>query len=79
VVGLILIISMLTIPPYMAERRSSSLKGMMVYSTVYSLIFSLAGLLLSYTFNLTSGASIISVSAVCFFASVLYDKIKTYK
>lgn len=79
VVGLILIISMLTIPPYMAERRSASLKGMMVYSTIFSLVFSLVGLFMSYTFNLTSGASIISVSAVCFFLSVIYDSVRTNK
>jgi len=79
VVGLILIISMLTIPPYMAEKRCSSLKVMMAYATLFSLVFSLAGLYMSYTFNLTSGASIISVSAICFFLSVLYDRIKTGK
>jgi len=79
VVGLILIISMLTIPPYMAERRSATLKGMMIYSTLFSLIFSLSGLLLSYFFNLTSGASIIAVSAACFFISVIYDGIKGNK
>lgn len=67
VVGLILIISMLTIPPYMAERRSKSFKGMIIYATLFSLVFSIAGLLMSYWFNLTSGASIVSVSAVCFF------------
>lgn len=79
VVGLILIISMLTIPPYMAERRSASLKGMMIYSTVYSLLFTLAGLFMSYQFNLTSGACIISVSAVCFFLSIIYDRIRPSK
>lgn len=77
VVGLILIISMLTIPPYMAEKRSASLKGMMVYSTLYSLAFSLIGLGMSYAFNLTSGASIIFVSSLCFFISVIWDKVKT--
>jgi zinc transport system permease protein len=76
VVGLILIISMLTIPPYMAEKRSASLKGMMLYSTLFSMVFSLAGLWLSYTFNLTSGASIIAVSALCFFLSVIYDRFR---
>lgn len=76
VVGLILIISMLTIPPYMAERQTSSLKSMMVFSTIFSLVFTLVGLFISYYFNLTSGASIISVSAVCFFTLVVYDKIK---
>lgn len=79
VVGLILVISMLTIPPYIAEKRSASLKGMMVWSTVFSLLFSITGLLLSYFFNLTSGASIIAVSAACFFVTVLIDKFKSYK
>lgn len=79
VVGLILIISMLTIPPYIAEKYSASLKGMMVYSTVFSLFFTLAGLWMSYMFNLTSGASIITVSTVCFFLSVIYDRIKSSK
>lgn len=79
VVGLILIISMLTIPPYMAERMSNSLKGMMIYSTVFSLVFSLVGLFMSYMFNLTSGASIISVSAACFFISIIYDRVKSIK
>lgn len=79
VVGLILVISMLTIPPYIAEKHSSSLKGMMVYSTLFSLFFAVAGLMLSYFFNLTSGASIIAVSAFCFFVTVLIDKFKSYK
>ncbi|PLX70827.1 MAG: hypothetical protein C0602_04805 [Denitrovibrio sp.] len=79
VVGLILIISMLTIPPYMAERRSNSLKGMMIYATLFSLVFSLVGLVMSYFFNLTSGASIIFVSAICFFLSLIYDRVRTSK
>ena len=79
VVGLILIISMLTIPPFIAEKRASTLKKMMIYSTVLSLVFALSGLLMSYYFNLTSGASIIFVSAGCFFISVIYDYIKEAK
>lgn len=79
VVGLILIISMLTIPPYMAEKRSSSLVSMMIISVVLSLIFTLTGLAVSYVFNLTSGASIIAVSSFCFFVYLAYEKITERK
>lgn len=76
VVGLILIIAMLTIPPYIAEKRVCSLKGMMFASTAMSLIFTIVGLWVAYIFNLTSGASIIAVSSVCFFAVIAYDSIR---
>ncbi|MGE4318342.1 MAG: metal ABC transporter permease [Deferribacterales bacterium] len=77
VVGLILIIAMLTIPPFIAERWSASLKKMMVISSLLSLVFTLAGLYLSYIFNITSGASIIAVSSLGFFFLVGYDKLKS--
>lgn len=67
VVGLILVIALLTIPPYIAERRSRSLAGMMAASALLCALFTLAGLWLSYAFNLTSGASIILVAAAAFF------------
>jgi zinc transport system permease protein len=71
VVGLILVIALLTIPPYIAERYAGSLKSMMWIATGLSVFFNLAGLWLSYAFNLTSGASIIMVAGVCFFADQL--------
>jgi len=63
VVGLILVIALLTIPVYIAERLSGSLAGMMVISGLLATLFTLGGLVFSYTYNLTSGASIILVSA----------------
>ena len=63
VVGLILVIAMLTIPVYIAERLSRSLWGMMMLSGVIAMLFTLGGLWLSYNYDLTSGASIIMVSA----------------
>jgi zinc transport system permease protein len=44
---------------------------MMIYSVLLNLFFTTTGLWLSYHFNLTSGASIIMVAAVCFFISIL--------
>ncbi|BFU76906.1 metal ABC transporter permease [Arcobacter sp. 15-2] len=63
VVGLILVIALLTIPIYIAEKVSTSLGTMMFVSGVLSSVFTLVGLWFSYQFDLTSGASIILVSA----------------
>jgi zinc transport system permease protein len=71
VVGLILVIALLTIPPYIAEQYSDSLKRMMLYSVILSFIFTFIGLWLSYSFNLTSGATIIMVAAAFFFISLV--------
>jgi zinc transport system permease protein len=64
VVGLILVIALLTIPVYIAEKLSSSLYGMMILSSIFSSIFTLIGLWFSYYYDISSGASIILVSAV---------------
>lgn len=64
IVGLILVIAMLTIPVYIAEKLSRSLFSMMFLSGLIATLFTLVGLWLSYTYNLTSGASIIMVSAL---------------
>jgi len=63
VVGLILVIALLTIPIYIAEKVSTSLGTMMFVSGALSSLFTLIGLWFSYQFDLTSGASIILVSA----------------
>ena len=63
VVGLILVIALMTIPTYIAERISRSLYTMMLSSAFFATIFTLLGLWFSYRYDLTSGASIILVSA----------------
>ena len=77
VVGLILIIALLTIPPFIAERYTNSLLQMMLFSALLSIIFSLVGLWLSYNLNLTSGATIIMTAAGVFFLSFLIDHIRS--
>ena len=76
VVGLILVIALLTIPIYIAEKISNTLATMMLYSGVLSTIFTLVGLFLSYTYDLTSGASIIMVSAFGLIVFFLLEKFK---
>jgi zinc transport system permease protein len=79
VVGLILIIALLTIPPFIAEKYTHSLLQMMLLSGFLSSIFSLVGLWLSYKLNLTSGATIIMVAAAAFFLSFLADHIRNFR
>lgn len=75
VVGLILVIALLTIPPYIAEKYTISLVKMMVLSSLIGIVFTLSGLWLSYTYNLTSGATIIMLAGIGFFISLSIDPI----
>jgi len=76
VVGLILVIALLTIPPFMVERDCRSLGQMMVFSSLAGMAFTLTGLWLSYRFDLTSGSSIILVSGTTFLVSLVVDQIR---
>jgi zinc transport system permease protein len=76
VVGLILIIALLTIPPFIVEKYARSLAQMMVASSLLGAVFTVIGLWLSYRCNLTSGAAIIMVSGVGFLLSLLVDQIR---
>lgn len=76
VVGLILVIALLTIPPFIAEKFTGSLRAMMVISSVLSCLFTLTGLWLSYLLNLTSGATIILVAAAGFLLSAVWGRLK---
>jgi len=75
VVGLILVIALLTIPPYIAEKFSKSLFQMMVLSSILSAVFTVGGLWFSYEFNLTSGATIILVAGVGFLLSLGVERL----
>ena len=77
IVGLILVIALLTIPPYIAEKYSASLRAMMFLSFLLSSFFTMVGLWVSYFFNLTSGATIILVAGVCFFISLFFELLRS--
>ncbi len=76
VVGLILVIALLTIPPFIVEKYAKSLVQMMVASSLLGAVFTVTGLWFSYRFNLTSGASIIMVSGIVFVISLGVEKIR---
>jgi zinc transport system permease protein len=68
VVGLILVIALLTIPPFIMEPYARTLKQMMIGAILLGAVFTISGLWLAYAFDLTSGAAIIVVSGAGFFA-----------
>ncbi len=76
VVGLILVIALLTIPVYIAEKLSNTLYSMMILSGLFSSIFTLIGLWFSYQYDIASGASIILVSALSLFLFLGFNKIR---
>ena len=68
VVGLILVIALLTLPPYLAERHTRSLFGLMAASGFWSFVFCVGGLWVAYQFDLSSGASIIATACTLYLA-----------
>ena len=71
VVGLIMVIALLTIPAAISGMHVHSLKSMMILSTLLGMVFTLIGLWLSYSWNLTSGATIILISGIGYLISLL--------
>lgn len=75
VVGLILVIAMLTIAPFMVEKYTKSMAAMMLWSGLLNICFTLCGLWLAFRFNLTSGATIILVAGTVFALDFLYQTV----
>lgn len=75
VVGVILVIALLTIPAVLSRQFTSNLKKLMIYAVLAGIIFTVAGLSLSYFFDLPSGATIVLVLSVVFFLSLIYRRI----
>jgi len=66
VAGIILIIALLTIPQAAANLFIKDFKKIIFFSIILGLIGSLSGLLLSYSLNIPSGATIVFVQVLIF-------------
>jgi zinc transport system permease protein len=76
IVGLILVIALLTVPVYIAEAFVGSLHRMMLVSSLLSMFFTLAGLVISYAYDITSGAAIVLVSAGGMMLASAYKRLR---
>jgi len=79
VVGLIMVIAMLTIPPATANLFLKDMKGMMLLSVGLSWLFSAAGFNPGFShFNLQAGSVIILVAALSYLAAAAYKKLSVH-
>ncbi|RTZ89743.1 MAG: metal ABC transporter permease, partial [Deltaproteobacteria bacterium] len=76
-VGIIMVIALLTIPPAIANRFFTSLKKIMAFACLLGIFFTFLGMILSFYLNLTSGAMIILVAGVAYFVSLWIKPVKT--
>ncbi|MDD2550652.1 MAG: metal ABC transporter permease [Bacteroidales bacterium] len=70
-VGIILLISMLTIPPTIANLFTKRFSSIIYISAVVGFVGAIGGLLISYNINVPSGATIIMVLVTIFAAAKL--------
>ncbi len=73
-VGLILVIALFSIPPFIAEKFTSDFKIMMFFSGFLGFVFAIIGLYISYTFDISATAAIILTAAIAFFGVILFKK-----
>lgn len=67
IVGIILVMALITIPTFIAEKFASKLGSMMAISSLLSAVFCISGLVISYYSDLSSSALIIIIAAAVFF------------
>jgi len=71
IVGIILVIALLTIPSAIGRQYAKTVPRIMFLSIILGIIFVFIGLMISYYFDVPSGATIILTAAVAFFASII--------
>lgn len=67
VAGIILVLALLTAPAAASAMVSKNLKNRMIISSLLGMLICVAGLTISYNYNIASGATIIIVSVVTYF------------
>ncbi len=66
-VGLILVIALFSIPPFIAEKFTKKLYQTMFLASLLAFIFCLIGLFISYQFDISATPAIIMIAAMAFF------------
>lgn len=71
IVGLILVIAMLTLPAATARLRAATLMGMMILATILGIVITSGGLLVSYNYDLPTGATTALISGLIYLCAAL--------
>ena len=75
-VGILVINSLLIIPCAASKNIAKNMRSYQNISIVIGLFSGISGLILSYFFNTAAGPTVVLISALIFFASVLYKSLK---
>ena len=67
VAGIIMVLALLTAPAAIAGMFSEKLKNRMIYAIILGITFCIAGLWISYTLDIASGACIVILSVLFYF------------
>ena len=70
-VGIVLVSALLVTPAASAHQLTKTFRGMMILSLVFGIGSSVSGLIISYLVNIPSGACIVLIATLAFFASWL--------
>lgn len=71
VVGIILTIALMTIPASIAKLYFKSIGKVVIFSMIFSFLFSMAGLAIAYYANIPSGVCIVILGALVYFLLML--------
>ncbi len=79
IVGVVMVIALLTLPSAVAGHWTKRLWQMMCLAVLLSMLFSSAGLAVSYSWNLPSGPTIVVLAGVCYLGSMLLKRSREKK
>ncbi|MBD3268172.1 metal ABC transporter permease, partial [bacterium] len=76
VVGIVMVIALLTLPAAVAGNLSRGLFQMMIYAILFSILFIVSGLWVSYSQNLPTGPVIILIAGLAYLAASIANRVK---
>lgn len=76
-VGVLVLSSMLILPPASARNIAKDIKSYHIYSIIFGLISGIVGLFVSYEYGYASGATIVLISSLFFIITFMVSKLST--
>lgn len=77
VAGVVLSIALLTLPAAAASRTARRMGGVMVVGVIYSIVCGIAGMIISYVWNLPSGPVIVLMNGLSYLFLLTYHRVYT--
>lgn len=76
IVGIVMVIALLTLPPAIAGLFNSRLKPMMIFSIILCMIFTSTGLFGSYMLNLPTSSVTVILAGIAYITALIFSKFK---